>query len=114
MKINIKHIIIIALSVTLTYSAANAQSIGSKEMRELEQSYAGSTTPATLQSVLQSSGDFESLAENSGKLKSYDNYFKYKADIGSINDQKKSGRCWMFACMNSLRTGVMKKYNLKD
>ena len=103
-----------ALGIILSYSAANAQSIGNKEMQELEQSYAGGNMPATLQSVLKSSGDFENLAENSSKLKSYDNHFKYRADIGSINDQKNSGRCWMFSCMNSLRAGVMKKYNLKD
>ena len=32
---------------------------------------------------------------------------------GDICNQKQSGRCWMFAALNTLRYQVMKKYNLK-
>ena len=33
---------------------------------------------------------------------------------GSIADQKKSGRCWLFAGLNLLRPEVMAKYKMKD
>ena len=35
-------------------------------------------------------------------------------DEWKVTNQKSSGRCWMFACLNLLRVGAMKKMNLKD
>lgn len=35
-------------------------------------------------------------------------------DIGSITNQKQSGRCWMFAALNVLRQILMKKLQVKD
>lgn len=35
-------------------------------------------------------------------------------DTGSITNQKSSGRCWMFAGLNVLRTIAMKKLKIKD
>ena len=32
---------------------------------------------------------------------------------GKITNQKKSGRCWMFAALNCLRFALMKKCNLE-
>jgi len=48
---------------------------------------------------------------NAGKV---DHYFKYKVDVTGITNQEKSGRCWMFTAMNSLRPVIIEKYNLKD
>lgn len=33
---------------------------------------------------------------------------------GSVTNQKQSGRCWLFAAMNVMRAGIIKKWNLKD
>ena len=33
---------------------------------------------------------------------------------GSITNQKRSGRCWLFAAMNVMRARIIKKCNLKD
>lgn len=35
-------------------------------------------------------------------------------DIGSITNQKQSGRCWMFSGLNVLRISAMKKLGVKD
>ena len=35
-------------------------------------------------------------------------------DIGSITNQKQSGRCWMFSGLNVLRIQAMKKLHVKD
>ena len=43
-----------------------------------------------------------------------DNSFSNKLDDWSATNQKRSGRCWLFAGTNLLRTGAMKKMNLKD
>ncbi|MGB3841689.1 MAG: C1 family peptidase [Bacteroidales bacterium] len=43
-----------------------------------------------------------------------DPYFKYQIKTGKPTDQKRSGRCWMFASMNTLRPFVIDKYNLSN
>lgn len=40
--------------------------------------------------------------------------FSISLEQGKITNQKKSGRCWMFAALNCMRFQVMKKLNLED
>ncbi len=40
--------------------------------------------------------------------------FSVELTQGTITDQKQSGRCWMFAALNTMRCRVMKNLNLKD
>ncbi|MBB6429708.1 C1 family peptidase [Algisphaera agarilytica] len=42
-----------------------------------------------------------------------DHTFSHVLDDWAVTSQKKSGRCWMFAGLNLLRVGAMKKMNLK-
>ena len=41
-------------------------------------------------------------------------FTKEIAEPGSIADQKRSGRCWLFAGLNALRPGVIAKEKMKD
>ncbi|MEO0514722.1 MAG: C1 family peptidase [Planctomycetota bacterium] len=43
-----------------------------------------------------------------------DHTFSHVLDDWAVTSQKKSGRCWMFAGLNLLRVGAMKKMNLQD
>ncbi len=40
--------------------------------------------------------------------------FSVELKQGTITNQKQSGRCWMFAALNTMRCRVMKNLNLKD
>ncbi len=40
--------------------------------------------------------------------------FSLELEAGDITNQKSSGRCWMFAALNTMRVEVMKKLNLKN
>ena len=40
--------------------------------------------------------------------------FSVELKTGHITNQKGSGRCWMFAALNTMRVEVMKKLNLED
>lgn len=40
--------------------------------------------------------------------------FSHLLDDWAVTNQKKSGRCWLFAGLNLLRVGAMKKMKLKD
>ncbi|MDO5716930.1 MAG: C1 family peptidase [Tissierellia bacterium] len=62
---------------------------------------------ATNVGVLKASVDQEILRDNP-------NVFKTELKPGSITDQKKSGRCWMYASLNMLRVDMIKRWNLKD
>ncbi|TPR13276.1 C1 family peptidase [Apilactobacillus timberlakei] len=40
--------------------------------------------------------------------------FSVEADTGKVSNQKQSGRCWMFALLNTLKHEFGKKYGVKD
>ena len=40
--------------------------------------------------------------------------FSISLEQGAVTNQKKSGRCWMFAALNCMRFQVIKKQNLED
>ncbi|MEE9370973.1 MAG: C1 family peptidase [Sedimentisphaerales bacterium] len=54
------------------------------------------------------------LALNRAIVTATDDSFSHKLDDWAATNQKRSGRCWMFAGLNLLRVGAMRKMNLKD
>ncbi|WP_125982007.1 C1 family peptidase [Loigolactobacillus iwatensis] len=40
--------------------------------------------------------------------------FSLELDTGTVSNQKKSGRCWLFSTLNTIRHDVAKQINLKD
>ena len=61
-----------------------------------------------------SNTDLASLALNRDLVQSMDFSFSTKLDEWSVANQKRSGRCWLFATLNLFRVGAMKKMNVKD
>lgn len=47
-------------------------------------------------------------------VNSTDHTFSHLLDDWAVTNQKKSGRCWMFAGLNLFRVGAMKQMNLKE
>ena len=56
----------------------------------------------------------EDVALNRSVVTGTDHTFAHVLDDWSVTNQKKSGRCWMFAGLNLLRVGAMRKMNLKE
>jgi bleomycin hydrolase len=56
----------------------------------------------------------DDIALNRAVVTSTDHTFSHLLDDWAVTHQKKSGRCWLFAGLNLLRVGAMKKMNLKD
>jgi bleomycin hydrolase len=54
------------------------------------------------------------VALNRSVVTGIDHTFSNLLDDWEVTNQKKSGRCWMFAALNLLRVGAMKKMNLKE
>ena len=56
----------------------------------------------------------DDVALNRSVITNTDHTFSHLLDDWAVTNQKKSGRCWMFAGLNFFRVGAMKKMNLKD
>ena len=44
----------------------------------------------------------------------YDTYFSHKVKSKGITDQKRSGRCWLFTCLNVMRAKAIAKFGMGD
>ena len=53
-------------------------------------------------------------AMNPMQLRKDDHQFAINIKQGEITNQKSSGRCWMFAALNTMRFEIMKKLNLES
>ena len=58
--------------------------------------------------------DVSSLALNRDIVRQHNEVFSHKIKAKGVTNQKKSGRCWLFAGLNVLRPAVIKKHNLED
>ncbi len=58
--------------------------------------------------------DVKKLALNRELVNGNNEVFNLKTSAKGITDQKSSGRCWMFAGLNTMRPVVMKKFNLDN
>ena len=56
----------------------------------------------------------DDVALNRDVVTSTDHTFSHHLDDWEVTNQNKSGRCWMFAGLNLLRVGAMKKMKLKN
>ena len=72
-------------------------------LRELRESYRMTDADRACQNAL-SHHSAKSLAFNIGDSRSDDGHFSHRVQSKGIVNQKKSGRCWMFAGLNVLRS----------
>ena len=92
--------------------ALRAQALGQTELQTLQQSFGKDASTRAIQNVLTQDANIKANALNRERQGKIDHFFKYRADVKGITDQKRSGRCWMFTSLNTLRPGVMKQYNI--
>ncbi len=50
---------------------------------------------------------------NNDTIRRHKHVYSVTTKRGEITEQKRSGRCWMFAALNTARVDTMKKYNIK-
>jgi len=104
-------IIVSSLSlVSLQMSAQTRDKALSKGV--LEQVQAGSKLPYKSLVEKLRSGDILTTVMDSSVLASADTSSTYRVHWSGVNDQKNSGRCWIFSTFNILRAEVIGKYDL--
>ncbi|WP_429980816.1 C1 family peptidase, partial [Mycoplasmopsis bovis] len=50
---------------------------------------------------------------NNEAIKRHNFVFSHETKVGNITNQKASGRCWIFAGLNSVRTKLMEDFNIE-
>jgi bleomycin hydrolase len=58
--------------------------------------------------------DAKKLAVNRAIVQGHNDLFNHRIKTKGITDQKKSGRCWLFAGLNMMRPAVIEKYKLDE
>ena len=91
-----------------------AQELTSEQLKEISGAFVKDAPTRAIQNALTSNYDIRDLAKNNALEGKIDHYFKYKVNVKGITDQKRSGRCWMFTSMNTIRPLVMEKFNLQS
>lgn len=87
--------------------------ISSDDLVKFRHDYDGNQTNAVLESSVTKNGvrnasfNWHSIADN-------DPHFSIDLKTGDVADQKQSGRCWMFAALNTMRHEMQHKFNLPD
>jgi len=108
-----KKILALASALALC-TAVSAQTIGSAELKEIQESFVKDASTVALQNAISNNKTLSTMALNREKIGKVDHYFKYRVDVKGITDQLSSGRCWMFTSMNVLRPSVMKQFNVNE
>ena len=101
-------------SLLLVGGSLCAQTIGEKELNDVQGSFKKDAATKAIQNVLTNDKDIRSNALNREVQGKIDHYFKYRVNVNGITDQKSSGRCWMFTSMNVLRPSIMEKFNINS
>ncbi len=109
-----KYLLSFALLLFSIMSIAQESSITESNLLEIRSSY-NKNDPSTkaLTNAL-SNNDITKIALSRENLSTVDHHFKYKVEVKGISNQMKSGRCWMFTSMNTLRPLVIDKYKLSN
>ena len=87
--------------------------ISSDDLVNFRHDYDSNQTNAVLENSITKNGvrnasfNWHSIADN-------DPHFSIDLKTGDVADQKQSGRCWMFAALNTMRHEMQQKFNLPD
>ena len=81
-------------------------------LKKFETDYHADPQNALIAGAIAKSG-IEDASFNNEVRRRHNFYFSHETKRGEITNQKKSGRCWMFASLNAARVETMQKLNLE-
>ena len=94
-------------------SQANSAELSSLQLGAWKQQFAQHPTAQLMQNAVTQNG-VDNVALNRQIITSTDHSFSHVLDDWGVTNQKRSGRCWMFAGLNVFRPAAMKAMNLKN
>ena len=87
--------------------------IGSDDLAMFRRDYDGNKTNAVLENSVTKNG-VRNASFNWHAITDNNPHFSIDLKTGDVADQKQSGRCWMFAALNTMRHEMQQKFNLPD
>ena len=90
-----------------------ASPITTATINEFRDAFEGDPTAKVSQNAV-SMTTIDDIALVRDVVQSTDFTFSTHLDDWKVTNQKKSGRCWLFAALNMLRVPAMKKMNVKE
>jgi bleomycin hydrolase len=90
-----------------------AENLQLKHLQLMQKAFDGKAHHRQMQNAVTVTA-VDRLALNRAVVTGIDDSFSCKLDDWAVTNQKRSGRCWIFAGTNLLRVGAMKKMNLKE
>ena len=99
--------------VTETPAAAGGGALTAEKLQRLAGSFGTSPAHRLAQNAV-TQNTIDDVALNRSIVTGIDHTFSHLLDDWTVTNQKKSGRCWLFAGLNLLRAGAIKKMNLKE
>ncbi len=89
------------------------QSIGFEDILIFEQTFDASPLNRVAENAVTRVGIGEAaVSHDAPAINQHE--FSIDVESGKVTDQKRSGRCWMFAALNVMRVEIMKKLNLDN
>ena len=89
------------------------KTITRKQVAELRKGFDAESSNKVAQNAV-TNVKLPDLTLNRDLVQDIDDSFSTKLDDWKVTAQMRSGRCWLFATLNLLRVGAMKKMNLKN
>ncbi len=102
---------LLALMVFAATTLADDPHLSPETIAKIQGAFVRDIHTVALQNALTNTS-IKDIAENRQVLASHNNTFSHKVETHGISNQKKSGRCWMFAGFNTLRPVLMKNLEL--
>jgi len=106
-------ILLVGSSVTILGESSKEGGLTPDVIQEVRQSFKMDTSTRALMNAL-TNNEIKKLALNREMYVAHDKLFNHKIKAKGMTNQKKSGRCWLFAGLNTMRPKVIEKYNLKE
>ena len=96
-----------------TFDASCATPLTAERIQALREAFDADPTARIAQNAVTRT-DVNEVALDRAIVTGSDFSFSTKLDDWKVTNQKRSGRCWLFAALNLFRVGAMKKMNLAE
>ena len=96
-----------------TFDATSSMPLTAERIQALRDTFDADPTARIAQNAVTRT-DVNEIALDRSIVTGTDFSFSTKLDDWKVTNQKRSGRCWLFAALNLFRVGAMKKMNVAD
>ncbi|WP_436635502.1 aminopeptidase C, partial [Latilactobacillus sakei] len=89
------------------------QSITPENIKQFKADFKAVPQSSVIKNTVMNNG-FLASSQNTTSKALMDPVFSIDLDTGAVSNQKQSGRCWMFAALNTMRHSLQAQFKIKD